>query len=129
MRLIPITLNLGRVPGTKNEDTVEMGKGPSITLSAVTDRKLTSMLCELADKHSIPYQVSVAPSSTGTNAVGVQLARDGIPVVDVGLPLASMHTYNEIISLDDAKALSDLVSAFVCDANIAKCFKRGELDL
>lgn len=124
-----IDVNLGRVPGTKKEDTVEMGKGPSVTLSAVTDRKLTSMTCKLAEAKEIPYQVSVSASHTGTNAVDVHLAREGIPVVDVGLPLASMHTYNEIISLDDAKALSDLVSAFVCDANIAKCFKRGELDI
>ena len=124
-----IDVNLGRVPGTKNEDTVEMGKGPSITLSAVTDRKLTSMLCELADKHSIPYQISVAPSSTGTNAVGVQLAREGIPVVDVGLPLVSMHTYNEIISLEDAKTLSDLVVRFICDEGIAKKFFTGGLDI
>lgn len=124
-----IDVNLGRVPGTKKEETVELGKGPSITLSAVTDRKLTSMTRALAEKNEIPYQVSVSPSHTGTNAVSVQLAREGIPVVDVGLPLASMHTYNEIISLDDARELSRLVSAFVCDEDIAKSFKRGGLGI
>lgn len=124
-----IDVNLARVPGTKKEDTVEMGKGPSITLSAVTDRKLTSMVCKLAEKAEIPYQVSVSPSHTGTNAVGVQLAREGIPVVDVGLPLASMHTFNEMISLEDSKSLSELVTAFVCDKRIAEKFCAGGLDI
>ena len=124
-----IDVNLGRVPGTKKEDTVELAKGPSITISAVTDRKLTNMLIDVAKEKEIPYQISVSPTHTGTNAVSIQLAREGIPTVDVGLPLASMHTYNEIISLEDAKTLSDLVSAFITDTKIAKEYGEGGLVL
>lgn len=124
-----IDVNLGRVPGTKKEDTVELGKGPSITISAVTDRKLTNMLFDIAKEKEIPHQVSVSPTHTGTNAVSIQLAREGIPTVDIGLPLASMHTYNEIISLDDAKTLCDLVSAFITDKKIAEEYGKGGLQL
>ena len=124
-----IDVNLGRVPGTKKEDTVELGKGPSITISAVTDRNLTNMLIDIAKDKEIPYQVSVSPTHTGTNAVAIQLAREGIPTVDVGLPLASMHTYNEIISLDDTNTLSDLVKAFITDDKIAEAFGKGGLIL
>jgi endoglucanase len=124
-----IDVNLGRVPGTKKEETVELAKGPSITISAVTDRKLTNMLVDAAKEKEIPYQISVSPTHTGTNAVSIQLAREGIPTVDVGLPLASMHTYNEIISLEDAKTLCDLVSAFITDEKIAKEFGEGGLVL
>lgn len=124
-----IDVNLGRVPGTKKEETVELGKGPSITISAVTDRKLTNMLFDIAKEKDIPHQVSVSPTHTGTNAVSIQLAREGIPTVDVGLPLASMHTYNEIISLDDAKTLCDLVSEFIKDERIAKEFGEGGLEI
>lgn len=124
-----IDVNLGRVPGTKKEDTVELGKGPSITISAVTDRKLTKMLFEAAKEKEIPHQVSVSPTHTGTNAVSIQLAREGIPTVDVGLPLASMHTYNEIISLDDAKTLSDLAVEFITNKKIAEEYGKGGLVL
>lgn len=124
-----IDVNLGRVPGTKKEDTVALGKGPSITISAVTDRKLTNMLLDIAKEKEIPHQISVSPSHTGTNAVSIQLAREGIPVVDVGLPLASMHTYNEIISLDDAKILCDLIEAFIKDEKIAEHFGKGGLEI
>lgn len=124
-----IDVNLGRVPGTNKEETVELGKGPSITISAVTDRKLTNMLFDIAKEKEIPHQVSVSPTHTGTNAVSIQLAREGIPTVDVGLPLASMHTYNEIISLDDANTLTELVKAFIKDARIAEHFSKGGLEI
>ena len=124
-----IDVNLGRVPGTKKEETVELGGGPSITISAVTDRKLTNMLIDLAKEKEIPYQISISPTHTGTNAVSIQLAREGIPTVDVGLPLASMHTYNEIISFDDTKTLSDLISAFITDEKIAEKYGKGGLEI
>ncbi len=120
-----IDVNLGRAPGISPSETVELEKGPSITISAVTDRALTKMLIEIAKREEIPYQISVSPSYTGTNASSIQLAREGIPTVDVGLPLVSMHTYNEIISLNDSKTLADLVSAFIKDTDIAKRFNRG----
>jgi endoglucanase len=124
-----IDVNLGRVPGTKKEETVELGKGPSITISAVTDRKLTKMLFDIAKEKEIPHQASVSPTHTGTNAVSIQLSREGIPTVDVGLPLASMHTYNEIISLDDTKTLSDLIVAFITNEKIAKEYGKGGLEI
>ena len=124
-----IDVNLGRVPGTKKEETVELGKGPSITISAVTDRNLTNMLFDIAKEKEIPYQISVSPTHTGTNAVSIQLAREGIPTVDVGLPLASMHTYNEIISFEDTKTLCDLIVEFIKSHKIADKFSKGGLEI
>ncbi len=123
-----VDVNLGRVPSTKKEDTVEMRKGPSVSISAVTDIKLTKMLIDSAKKSEIAIQVAAAPSHTGTNAVAVQLVGAGVPVVDVGLPLVSMHTYNEVINLGDAKALSELIKVFVTDSDIAEHFGQ-EVDL
>ena len=87
------------------------------------------MLIDIAKEKEIAHQISVSPTHTGTNAVSIQLAREGIPTVDIGLPLASMHTYNEIISLDDAQTLSDLVSAFIKDEKIANEFGKGGLEI
>lgn len=120
-----IDVNLGSAPGVSPDETVALGKGPSITLSAVTDRHLTKMTEELTKAKEIPYQLSVSATHTGTNAVAIQLSREGIPTVDIGLPLVSMHTYNEMISLDDAESLCKLVEAFVRDTAIAEKFSRG----
>lgn len=117
-----IDVNLGRTPDTPKHETVEMGKGISVTLSAVTDRKLTARVIEMAEEAGLPIQKIVSADSTGTNAETLGLARDGIPVVDVGLPLKSMHTYNEVLHLEDCETLEKAVMAFICDKKTAEVF-------
>lgn len=117
-----IDVNLGRTPDTPKHETVELGKGISVTLSAVTDRKLTARVIALADEKELPLQKIVSADSTGTNAETLGLVRGGIPTVDVGLPLKSMHTYNEVLHLEDCETLEGLVAAFVCDKKTAEVF-------
>ncbi len=117
-----VDVNLGKTPDTKAHETVVLGEGVALTLSAVTDRALTKMTAELCNKNDINYQRIVSASRTGTNATALSLVRGGVPVVDVGLPLKSMHTYNEVLDLADAEALVSLVSAFVSDNGIAEVF-------
>lgn len=120
-----IDVNLARVPDTKDFETVEMGKGISISVSAATHAELTRAVRRLCEEREIAHSVIAAPSSTGTNAPSVNLTLDGIPVVDVGLPLASMHTYNEVIDMEDCNALVRLVKEFVCSADIAEQMGTG----
>ena len=115
-------VNLGRTPDTPTSETVNMGGGASISLSAITDRRLTKMTCELAEEQGIRYQKCVAATSTGTNTARLVLVGSGIPCVDVGLPLKSMHTYNEVLTLEDAEALAALIGAFVRSKTIAEVY-------
>ena len=124
---IVIDVNLARVPDTKNVDTVPFAKGISISVSAATDRRLTRMTRTLCEDAEIPFCIAAAPKSTGTNATSVNLVREGIPVVDVGLPLKNMHTYNEVVAMKDAEALCDLVRAFICSEKLAKSFGKESL--
>ncbi len=117
-----IDVNLGRTPDTKERETVVMGKGPSITRSAIVDRRLTKMTEALATRENIPWQVSVAATNTGTNTTDLHLVGAGVPVVDVGVPLRAMHTYVEMLDMADAAWLSDLVRAFVTDKSIAEVY-------
>ncbi len=117
-----VDVNLGRTPDTKKSETVVMGKGPSITRSAIVDRRLTKMTEEAATRAEIPWQVSVAPINTGTNTSALHLVKNGIPTVDVGVPLRAMHTYVEMMDMKDAKWLSDLIRVFVTDKQIAEVF-------
>ncbi len=119
-----IDVNLGYMRGADKCETVAMGKGPSITRSAIVGKKLTAMTEALATRENIPWQISVAPKSTGTNTEALHLVGCGIPVVDVGLPLTSMHTYMEALDLDDAENLKKLVKAFLCDKEIGEVFGR-----
>ncbi len=121
-----IDVNLAGIPDAPKYETVPLGKGVSLSVSAATDRRLTRMTKTLCEDKEIAHTMIAAPSSTGTNAPTVNLVRGGIPVVDVGLPLRSMHTYNELISLEDAGALFCLVKEFVCAQGIANAFTREE---
>ena len=123
-----IDVNLARVPDTKDFETVEMDKGISISHSAATHRGLTLATEELCRVKDIAYVPVAAPSSTGTNAATVNLVGLGVPVVDVGLPLACMHTYNEVISMTDVCSLASLVREFICSHAIAdKMTQRGDI--
>ena len=119
-----VDVNLAKVPDTPKCETVPMGKGISISLSAATDRALSLQVAELCQAGDIPHTMVAAPSSTGTNAPTVNLSGAGIPVVDIGLPLANMHTYNEVIDLDDCQSLYRLTRAFITDAALAEKFTR-----
>lgn len=117
-----IDVNLATVPDVPKYETVPLGGGVSLSVSAATDRRLTRLTRTLCEDREIPHTMIAAPSSTGTNAPTVNLVEGGIPVVDVGLPLRSMHTYNEVISLEDAESLYRLVQAFITSERIAEAF-------
>lgn len=119
-----IDVNLARVPDTPKSDTVVMGDGVSVSISAVTDKRLTDMTVELCKEKNIKHQRIAAPSSTGTNATALNLVGGGVPVVDVGLPLKNMHTYTELVDLSDSAELSRLVKEFVCSKEIAEVFSK-----
>ena len=117
-----IDVNLASVPDVSKRETVDMDKGISITMSAGTNRRLTRETIELCREKEIPYTLSVSPSFTGTNASSVNLVGEGVAVVDIGLPLKSMHTYNEVISLADCETLARLVEEFVSSKKLAEIF-------
>ena len=117
-----VDVNLADCPAAPKRETVTLGEGVSISKSAATDKRLTEATEKLCKKHDIPFSIIAAPASTGTNAASLNIIRAGVPVVDVGLPLKNMHTYNEVISLDDALTLRRLVEEFVCSEELAREF-------
>ena len=119
-----IDVNLAVIPDAPKSETVPLRGGVSLSLSAATDLSLTRMTQTLCKEKEIAHTMVAAPSSTGTNATTVNLVGSGIPTVDVGLPLRNMHTYNEVIAMDDAESLCSLIRAFVCDPTIAASFSR-----
>lgn len=80
------------------------------------------MVKQLCANAEIPCYGVAAPSSTGTNTPALNLTGRGVPVVDVGLPLKNMHTYNEVICREDLNALIALVGAFVRSSAIREVF-------
>ncbi len=120
---VVIDVNLAHVPGTTAAETVEMGEGISVCLSAITDKKLTRSIIDMCEEKGIKYQRCAAPSSTGTNTTCLSIVGRGVAVADIGLPLKNMHTYIEVVDLDDIKTLADFVAALVCCEKIAEVYR------
>lgn len=112
------------VPEVEGKKWSIIGSGVAISVSAVTNRKLTKMTRALCDESNIKYTLRAEPNNTGTDANKTGTTRAGIPTVLASLPLRNMHTSNEIISLDDAHALSELICKFVTSKEISEVFGR-----
>lgn len=106
-------VNFARTPGVAGEESGKFGDGPMISLSAVTDRRLTAKVLELAKTAEIKVSPVVEATSTGTNASCVVLVEEGIPAAVVSIPLAGMHSYNEMLDAADAEAFVKLIRAIV----------------
>lgn len=111
------------MPGDSNKEP-KMGAGVSVTLSPITNRRLSQMLISAAREKDMNIQKETVTRHTGTNTMSVNLVRGGVPTVDVGLPLKNMHTYNEVVSVNDAKSLSELIKIFITSKEIAEVFGR-----
>ena len=122
---VVIDVNLARVPGADKCETVEMGKGISISMSAITDKLFTDLAIKLCLEKEISFSKCAAPSSTGTNTTCLSIVGHGIPVIDVGLPLKNMHTATEVIDLADSNTLADFVSEIIACKEIAEVYKNA----
>ena len=112
------------VPETKEFALPTLGEGVAITASPVTDRHLTRMVADLCRAGNIPFSMEVSSGSTGTNANVLGIAAYGIPTALCSLPLKSMHTSAEVLSMEDANALKRVVSAFIKSKEIGEVFGR-----
>lgn len=123
---LTLDVNFGFIPENPGADTAmyrctaEVGEGTVISLSAVTDRKLTRELIRIAEAEGIAYQTIVEARSTGTNADKIALTGEGIPTAVLGVPLHNMHTYSEVVSVDDIISCARLVSAYIKNYGGAK---------
>lgn len=121
-----IDVNLGRAPDVTAARNLKLGDGISIAFSAATDRELTRMTAALLEEKGVAFVRHASPSSTGTNSTTVNLVLDGVPTVDIGLPLRNMHTYNEVLHLEDCNSLCGAVREFICSREIAERFAEVE---
>lgn len=115
-------VNFAGTPGMEKKQSGKMGKGPMVSLSAVTDRRLTEKVLEIAKAAGISVTTVVEATNTGTNANALVFCETGIPTVVVSIPLANMHAYNETLSLDDGKSFVKLIRAIITEPTLCTDF-------
>jgi endoglucanase len=112
---IAVDVGFGMTPEVSQEDGLEMGKGPGISLGSNSHRKLYQMLLDTAKTYKIPSQLELTPTGSGTNGQPMQIVRQGVPVAVVSLPLRYMHTSVEVIRMGDVEATGQLLARLIGD--------------
>ena len=90
-----------------------MGEGCTVSYSATSDRRFTKRVIQTAKDNGIKIQLLGEPSHTGTDTHALALVREGVPAALISIPLRSMHTYTEVISLRDVKAAATLLAEVI----------------
>jgi putative aminopeptidase FrvX len=110
---IAVDVTFGKQPVTPDEYTYELGKGPVIGVGPNFHPKLQQALVDTARSLEMSYQIEPAARVGGTDAVALQISREGIPTALLSIPLRSMHTPVETASVKDIERVGRLLAAFI----------------
>ncbi|MGB0793286.1 MAG: M42 family metallopeptidase [Opitutales bacterium] len=98
----------------------KQGGGPIICRGPNINPVIFERIVEVAEKHTIPYQLEADPRPTGTDARAIQVAQAGIATGLLSIPLRYMHTPSEMVDLEDIEHTVQLLVA------VARSLKKDE---
>ena len=116
-----IEVEFARTPDTSKVGTCVMGDGAAIAISTTTNRKMTKSFINFAKERELKLQQVICITQTGTDNDAIAYGLYGIPSVVVSLPLKNMHTYSEIVSIDDMENFVKLLSEYI-KGGLSSCF-------
>lgn len=109
---IAVDVTWAKQPNTPDEYTFDLGKGPTINVGPNFHPKLVEALVETAKALEMGYHIEPAARVSGTDAVAIQISREGIPTGLLSIPLRNMHTPIETVSVKDVERTGRLLAAF-----------------
>lgn len=109
---IAIDVTFGDFPGIPDRQTSKLGGGGAVAVGPNFHPQLTERLIALAQDWEIPFQKEFNPRPGGTDAVSMQIAARGVPMVQVSIPLRYMHTTVETLDLQDIRRAGRLLALF-----------------
>lgn len=110
---VAIDVTWARGLGAPEHKTFPLGKGPTLGWGPNIHPGLFKAFKELAERMEIPYAIEVMPRHSGTDAISMQVAAEGIPTMVVSIPLRYMHTPVEVVALKDIQRAGHLLAEFI----------------
>jgi putative aminopeptidase FrvX len=110
---VVIDVTFARGPGTADHQAFEMDKGPTLDWGPNTHPKLYKQFVDLAKEIEVPMQQTAYPRMSGTDAITLQIAGNGIPTMLLGIPLRYMHTPVEMVQFKDIQRAGRLLAEFI----------------
>lgn len=109
----------------KKTGEISLGKGPILHVGPNINPVLGKMLCDVARKKGIRYQMQAEPRATGTDANAMQLVRGGSAAALVSIPNRYMHSSVEMVSLKDLEAAVALIAETILSMSGKESFIPG----
>lgn len=110
---VALDVTFAQQAGDSDPGAFELDKGPTIGIGPNFHPQVVERLRETARQWEIPYQIEPLPRSSGTDAWGIQVAREGIPTGLLSIPIRYMHQPIETVALQDVERTGRLVAAFI----------------
>ncbi len=115
---IVIDVTYGSTPDACGCETFPLGSGAAICRGPNVHYEMTKQVMKIAKEKEIPYEIEVAPRSTGTNAWAIQTSGSGVPCIVLSIPLRYMHTTVETADLNDAASVCRLICEIICGGEV-----------
>jgi len=109
--------------GDRNMQTLEMGKGFTLSAGAIVSEQLNARIKRAAAEEGIPMQMDVSGRDTGTDGMAAVLASVDSAATSVGFPTRNMHTISESGHTGDV-----LAAIHVLKATLLAMDKEEDLD-
>ncbi len=110
---IAVDVTFGASPGSPSHSTYPVGKCITLGWGPNIHPKLFSVVKDLAEHLEISTRMEVMPTDSGTDAMALHVAAEGMPTMVVSIPIKYMHTPVEITSLKDIQRAGRLLAEFV----------------
>jgi len=124
---IAIDVTFAKGPGATEELTYKLGGGPTNGIGPNVHPGMFDALNDAADRIEMDVHVEPHSRMSGTDAIGIQMARQGIPTGLVSIPIRYMHMSSEVVSLVDIKRTARWITEFIVgldDSLLASLDKR-----
>lgn len=120
---VAVDVTFGKGPGVGDDQGFELGDGPTIGMGPNVHYGVFEALREAAKRLEMKADVEPHAGMSGTDAVALQIAREGIPTGLVAIPVRNMHSPVEAMSLSDVERAGRLLAEFA--ANLDDSFRDG----
>ncbi len=110
---IALDVTFAKQYNDKRAGTFELGEGPALGIGPNIHPAVLRLLQEAAKAHEISVTLEPLPGSSGTDAWGIQVAREGIPTGLISIPVRYMHQPIETAALVDIERTARLLTAVI----------------
>jgi endoglucanase len=109
---IAIDVTFATGPGVSEADAFPLGKGPAIGFGPNVHPGVYQALIDAAKAIEMAFKIEPMPRMSGTDAIGMQVSRSGVPTGVVSIPLRNMHMPVEVAAVKDIERVGRLLAEF-----------------